>query len=496
MGKKTIQDIARILVEKNALDARAAEQFVSAMFSVIQQALEQGQQVKVRGLGTFKIIDVDARESVNVNTGERVLIAGHGKLSFSPDTTMRELVNKPFSQFETVVLNDGVEFEDTEAPAEDIETQVEEVENVEISVDSSENVETPIEEVEAPATETDTTVDDEEITELPKVERLVQEETLAEEIPAEETPAEETPAEETPAEEDFVEKSAVEEPITEEPSAEKAAEEEPVIEEPSVAEEPVVEETSVAEEPAVDEEAPAEEPETEEDTPAVETLSDLSKKYREEISDDDDDDSSSSGRWILGVLGVLLLMAACAAGGYYFGYGQGLEKGMAVIKEAKDSLSVVAKTDSVAAEQNDSLVARQDSVSQTKTPVEAVQKPQNTPAPVEAQKEVPAQPKQETPAKPKAETPATPKTETPAPELDQYAAKDVRVRYGGYRIVGLDHTEKIRPGDTPSRIARRTLGEGMECYIEVYNGWGANPQLKEGQTVKIPKVVLKKKKRQ
>ena len=478
MGKKTIQDIARILVEKNALDARAAEQFVSAMFSVIQQALEQGQQVKVRGLGTFKIIDVDARESVNVNTGERVLIAGHGKLSFTPDTTMRELVNKPFSQFETVVLNDGVEFEDTEAPAEDIETPIEEVENVEISVDSSENVETPIEEVEAPATETDTTVDDEEITELPKVERLVQEETLAEEIPAEETPAEETPAEETPAEEDFVEKSAVEEPITEEPSAEKAAEEEPVIEEPSVAEEPVVEETSVAEEPAVDEEAPAEEPETEEDTPAVETLSDLSKKYREEISDDDDDDSSSSGRWILGVLGVLLLMAACAAGGYYFGYGQGLEKGMAVIKEAKDSLSVVAKTDSVAAEQNDSLV------------------PQNTPAPVEAQKEVPAQPKQETPAKPKAETPATPKTETPAPELDQYAAKDVRVRYGGYRIVGLDHTEKIRPGDTPSRIARRTLGEGMECYIEVYNGWGANPQLKEGQTVKIPKVVLKKKKRQ
>lgn len=486
MGKKTIQDIARILVEKNALDARVAEQFVSAMFSVIQQALEQGQQVKVRGLGTFKIIDVDARESVNVNTGERVLIAGHGKLSFTPDTTMRELVNKPFSQFETVVLNDGVEFEDTEAPAEDIETPIEETENVENSVDSAENVETPIEEVEAPATETDTTVDDEEITELPKVERLVQEETLAEEIPAEETPAEE----------DSVEETADEEPIEEEPSAEEAATEEPVIEEPSVAEEPVVEETLVAEEPAVDEEAPAEEPETEEDTPAVETLSDLSKKYREEISDDDDDDSSSSGRWILGILGVLLLMAACAAGGYYFGYGQGLEKGMAVIKEAKDSLSVVAKTDSVAAEQNDSLVARQDSVSQTKTPVEAVQKPQNTPAPVEAQKEVPAQPKQETPAKPKAETPATPKTETPAPELDQYAAKDVRVRYGGYRIVGLDHTEKIRPGDTPSRIARRTLGEGMECYIEVYNGWGANPQLKEGQTVKIPKVVLKKKKRQ
>jgi outer membrane biosynthesis protein TonB len=261
---------------------------------------------------------------------------------------------------------------------------------------------------------------------------------------------------------------------------EEAPTEEAAVEEP-VAEEPVSEEVPEDKEVAEEKEVP------EDKAPLVEEVN-----YREEIPDDSDEESSSSWRWILGVLGVLLLMAACAAGGYYFGYGQGLEKGMAVIKESNDSLAAVVKADSLVA-QNDSLAAKQDSISQTETPAEEVQKTEeNTPASAEAKPEVPAQPKPE----PKKEAPAEKKVETPAPELDPYAAKDVRVRYGGYRIVGTDHTEKIRPGDTPARIARRTLGEGMECYIEVYNGWSANQQLKEGQTVKIPKVVLKKKKRQ
>ena len=112
MDKKTIQDISHILVDKNGLGAREAEHFAAAMFSVIRDGLLRDQQVKVRGLGTFKIIEVGARESVSVSTGERVLIAGHDKITFTPDATMKELVNKPFSQFETVVLNEGVDFED------------------------------------------------------------------------------------------------------------------------------------------------------------------------------------------------------------------------------------------------------------------------------------------------------------------------------------------------------------------------------------------------
>ena len=115
MEKRTIQEIAAILVEKNGLDKRTAEQFAQTLFAVISEGLERDGLVKVRGLGTFKIVEVSDRESVSVSTGERVLIQGHSKVTFTPDATMKELVNKPFSQFETVALNEGVDFEDMNA---------------------------------------------------------------------------------------------------------------------------------------------------------------------------------------------------------------------------------------------------------------------------------------------------------------------------------------------------------------------------------------------
>ena len=106
MGKISIQDLAQVLVERKGLNKRDAVIFVSAMFDIIQTNLEKDRVVKIKGLGTFKIIDVDDRESVNVNTGERVLIEGHNKITFTPDALMKELVNKPFSQFEkkTMIL--------------------------------------------------------------------------------------------------------------------------------------------------------------------------------------------------------------------------------------------------------------------------------------------------------------------------------------------------------------------------------------------------------
>ena len=112
MGKLTIQEIAKILVEKNKLTVKEANQFAALVFEVIQEGLDTEGQVKVKGLGTFKKIQVEARESVSVRTGERVMIDSHAKITFTPDALMKELVNKPFSQFETVILNDGVEFED------------------------------------------------------------------------------------------------------------------------------------------------------------------------------------------------------------------------------------------------------------------------------------------------------------------------------------------------------------------------------------------------
>ena len=94
------------------MTVKEANQFAAVVFEVIQEGLDTEGQVKVKGLGTFKKIQVEARESVSVRTGERVMIDSHAKITFTPDALMKELVNKPFSQFETVILNDGVEFED------------------------------------------------------------------------------------------------------------------------------------------------------------------------------------------------------------------------------------------------------------------------------------------------------------------------------------------------------------------------------------------------
>ena len=112
MNKLTLNNIAKVLVEKNGLEPKEAMMFTTAMFDLIHDRLNEEGIVKVKGLGTFKMIRVEARESINVRTGERVLIDSHAKITFTPDAVMKELVNKPFSQFETVVLNDDVEFTD------------------------------------------------------------------------------------------------------------------------------------------------------------------------------------------------------------------------------------------------------------------------------------------------------------------------------------------------------------------------------------------------
>ena len=125
MERISIQEIANILIEKSGLTKKDADLFVMTMFELVKEGLETDRLVKIKGLGTFKIIDIEARESVNVNTGERVVIEGHDNITFTPDATMKELVNKPFSQFETVALNEGVNFDDMEQTDTETETDIE-----------------------------------------------------------------------------------------------------------------------------------------------------------------------------------------------------------------------------------------------------------------------------------------------------------------------------------------------------------------------------------
>ncbi|WP_342763330.1 HU family DNA-binding protein [Bacteroides finegoldii] len=117
----TIQDLTDLLAAKHSMTKKDAEAFVKEFFLLIEQALESENTVKIKGLGTFKLIDVDSRESVNVNTGERFQIKGHTKVSFSPDANLRDTINKPFAHFETVVLNENTVLEDT--PIEEAEEE-------------------------------------------------------------------------------------------------------------------------------------------------------------------------------------------------------------------------------------------------------------------------------------------------------------------------------------------------------------------------------------
>ena len=386
MNKLTLNNIAKVLVEKNGLEPKEAMMFTTAMFDLIHDRLNEEGIVKVKGLGTFKMIRVEARESINVRTGERVLIDSHAKITFTPDAVMKELVNKPFSQFETVVLNDDVEF--TDMKSEETTDETNNSEQSESLVDVVSEGETP-----EPAPE-----------------------------PAPEPVAEVAP-EPAPV-------------VAPEPVAEVAPEPAPV-----VAPEP----TREVPEPTV----PSADEESEENTSAVQTC------YEE------DEEESHWHRNIGWAFLVLVLMAASAVGGYLYGVGQiPSQTAMADTVSAVKVNPVV--TDTLV---NDSLKA--DSVA-VKT---------------EAKHED------------KAASEEQPQEKTSQNLHDKYAEMDARVRTGAYKITGLDREVKVRAGDNLKRIARRELGsDDMVCYIEVFNKMNASAELKEGQTIKIPALKLKKKK--
>lgn len=233
--KINLQDLVNSFCEKQGLNKKEAELFVKTMFDLIEEALATEKYVKIKGFGTFKLTEVSSRESVDVNTGERIEIQGHSKVTFTPDTTMKDLINRPFSHFETVILNEGVELEDT--PTEEL------VEEQEVADVQSVVEETPlVVETEVPVVE--------EAQEQPEVEVPVVEETVAEEGVAEE------PIVEEPVSEELIEEPAVEEPVVTEEVIEEAVvqEEAPVVEAEKVEETPIVEPQPAIIEPQTKEE--------------------------------------------------------------------------------------------------------------------------------------------------------------------------------------------------------------------------------------------------
>ena len=385
MSKLNIYDLCSVLTSKNGLDDKESHRFIKAMFDVIQEGLDEDKIVKVKGLGTFKIIEVDDRESINVNTGERVLIEGHSKLTFTPDSVMKEIVNKPFSQFETVILNEGVDFPE------------------------------PV--VEEPAAEdiiADEPAEGKEIIVEPQIDNKV--------------------AEQSVEEEPVAEKTVAEEPVAEEPVAE-----EPVAEEP-VAEDSVVEFTD--------------------DNDNVQS----GEENSVEESVFETSNNNSILRWILSGVAVLLLILGAAYGGYLYGrYELSEEIAYKQMKADLKTAEITAKKAQVAMKK-DSVAQEVDATKIGAMSIDNKDESANDEA----------------------------KTETAKTSSDKYEDMDIRVRTGAYRIIGEDRTVKAKAGQTVEDIATKLLGPGMSCYVEVYNGLDGKATLKEGQTIKIPKLELKK----
>lgn len=211
--KITLQDLVELLSIKLGITKKHADTIVREFFNLIEEALATEKYVKIKGLGTFKLTEVDSRESMNVNTGERIEIQGHTKISFTPDTIMKDLINKPFSHFETVVLNDGVQLEDT--PFEE-EAKTDEItdEKVEIIVEQPEMQVVAVEE-EVPANMEETSVQ----------QVVVEEESVAEEEPSEEDVETQVPIVEEAEEANIVEETSNEESETQVPVVEEEVEE-------------------------------------------------------------------------------------------------------------------------------------------------------------------------------------------------------------------------------------------------------------------------------
>ena len=415
MGKITTQELAGVLVERWHIGKKEASQFVNELFFLIQKSLNEDKIVKVKGLGTFKIIDVDDRESVNVNTGDRVLIEGHGKITFTPEPLMKELVNKPFSQFETVVLKDGIDFNEAE--------------------------ETNQPDVAAVPDETDDNA-------APLVEFVTEEEPVKPEKP--EISEKSENSEKSDSSENSENSASTESVATEEtPSKESETVNENV---------PSDENVSSEENVTTDESAA---PEDEDATVVVEEEESAFKKY---------------WKWI----GIAVLTLAV---GILIGYLMGNRSNTPPASE--QSVEVV-DSEAVKALPNASDTIAADSLEVESEDLEEEDPEEDSEEDVE---------EEEVPQQEVAQTDKTSEATTEERQLDKWEAMDTRVKTGAYRILGTDTVLKAKAGDNLTRICNRTIGPGMECYLEVYNGISSGTALKAGQEIKIPKLELKKKKK-
>lgn len=476
MSKNSLNGLADKLAEKSGLSQIEAELFIRKMFDVCHQGLAADKIVKMRWLGTFKVTSVKERESVDVNTGERIVIEGRDKISFTPDNILKEIVNKPFAQFETVIVNDGVDFESIDKKYEDSLEDEEQEESLEKPK--------PIIEVVEP-------------TETPLPDVVSEETTQAEAVFSSE-----------PTTSGVIDFLDVPENPSEDSSVVVVGEDSTIEPQTTVSQEVPTEEisSSVSDDIQVDSREENSNAEIEAETDAeIEADAKIEAETDAEIEADDEVEIRRRHfiipKYVVIIASFTLLLLIGGLGWFAFNYGQmaaqrdHLELQLAQYKTDKN---VVAKPANVKSqEQLLQEKARQDSLRMAKAndAIKAAERADSLKsAAVDKEISVKNLKADEKSAELKKKS-ATDKKQDKAAEhakvvSDKYDS-DPRVRTGAYRIVGVDQVVTVGEHQTMATLSKRYLGPGMECYIEALNGTST---IKSGQKVKIPKLELKKKK--
>ena len=569
MNKQLIKDLSQELVDKFELDKKQANSFVEKMFSVLQKGLQDEKIVKIKGLGTFKVISVQSRKSIDVNTGEPILIDGRDKISFTPDSDMRDYVNRPFAQFETVAINDGTDFslidkkfaegeqEDAQENAQEEEEENQDALTTEVVQENS--LEEKQEKVQTVEVQNMTRVDQQEAEASLHDDHLHDDRRPNVASVEEETPAQEAPSmidsaneQEVVTSNDVTSNDVTSNEVTSNEVTSKEEEEAPknVLTQESIEGNQKSERTDSkakeieretkdieSEERTTDPEQNEHVVETEQnehvvDTEQNEQAADIEQQVHAatvNISQQFEDENQilqaaneelrnnfrHQYRMMKGLITFFVVVVLLCLGGGYFLLNQLKKRDLRI--EMLEILAYRNKNGINAQPGNDSTLATKTTAKQPSLSKQA----SKAQAKVKAEETVKTESKRTTDNNPSLSSGSTasgsnqsdnaqhntmksaaeanhaklvPAETTESKQDKEQTAynQDVRIRTGAYRIVGISHTVKVRSGQTLYSISRANLGPGMECYVQAVNGGKTN--FKAGETVKIPKLQIKKKK--
>ena len=476
MSKFSLNTLGKLLADKSGLSQVEAELFIRKMFDVCNQGLEADKQVKIKWLGTFKVQATKDRESINVNTGERFTIEGRDKLTFTPDNILKEIVNKPFAQFETVVVNDGVDFDEIDEKFG--EEQAEEAPSEVIDFLDEEEAATPNPDVVVTEPEKEKEKEKEDEDELSK--QIALEQAKLEKL------------KQAKLEQERIQKEKLEKEKQEQERLEQERLEQEKLEQERLKQE------KLEQERLKQEKLEQERLELAKQQQALKATVEPAVPATDETEEEDEETSNSHHivipRYLVVAVCLIVVALIGGMGWFAFNYGQMTAQRDHLAMQLSQYHQAPAKkapANAVAAplsqEQKLRQKAIEDSIRMAKTAEAVKLAEQSDEASDKAENAKQDEAKAKAKAAAKEEDKVASKTESSA-----HYDKDVRVRTGAYRIVGVAQTVTVGAGQTLEQISNRYLGSGMECYVEALNGTGT---VKAGQKIKIPKLELKKKKK-